>query len=117
MFCDRQPIEQDVVLGTDSQTAPDQVYVLGDVESVDESGSGGWGEETGEHGHGGGLAGSVVAQESRDLALVHVEIELVHGYLPPFGILKGHQESVLCDYTTRAMRLINRRKTTEVLSL
>ena len=38
---------------------------------------------TSEYGHGGGLAGPVVTQESSDLTLVHVEVQTVHRYLPP----------------------------------
>ena len=33
---------------------------------------------TGEYGDGGGLASSIVAQESSDLALIHVEIQTVN---------------------------------------
>ena len=33
---------------------------------------------TGEYGDGGGLASSIVAQESSDLTLIHVQIQTVH---------------------------------------
>ena len=39
---------------------------------------------TGEYGDGGGLASSIVAQESSDLTLIHVEIQTVHCQLFSF---------------------------------
>ena len=88
MLHHRQSVEEDVVLGTDSQVASNEVNVSGDAESVDVGGSHRGRNKASEHGYGGGLAGSVVAQKSCDLAPVHVEIELVYGHLLLLGVLQ-----------------------------
>ena len=76
------------MLGADSQVAPNEVNVSDDAESVDVGVALRGRDESRQHGYGGGLAGPVVAQESCDLAPVHVEIELVHGHLLLLGILQ-----------------------------
>ena len=87
MFGNCQPVEEDVVLRTDSQAASDQVYVFGDVESIDLCvAHGGW-DEPCQHGYGGSLPGTVVTQKCCDLSLVHVETELVHSNFTLLGIL------------------------------
>ena len=37
---------------------------------------------TSEDGDGGGLASSIVSQESSDLTLIHVETQLIHSHFP-----------------------------------
>ena len=40
------------------------------------------GTATSEYGEGGGLASSIVTQEGSDLALVHVQVEVIHCHFP-----------------------------------
>ncbi|MCY1437419.1 hypothetical protein D9M71_535790 [compost metagenome] len=48
-----------------------------DVETEDARGAGGRREETGEHLHGGGLAGTVRAEEPQHLPLLHIERQVI----------------------------------------
>ena len=88
------------MLGTDAETVSDLVHVTPDVITIDdcctrcwcvqtcterererEVSRGGVSEErwsTSEYGDGGGLASSIVTQESSDLTLIHVQIQTIH---------------------------------------
>ena len=84
------------MLRTNSQASSDEVYIFSDAESVDVRIANRWWDETGQHGYGGGLAGSIVAQKRRDLTLVHVEIEPVHSDLALLSILQFTLEQTPC---------------------
>ena len=70
-------LEEHVVLGAEAEAAPDLVHAGGDVVSVDDGGSRARGEHSRQHGHRGGLARAVVAEQRRDLALVRGEGDAV----------------------------------------
>ena len=79
MLLHRQVIIQDIMLRTESETRPDPLQVTPNAASVHEGRpAGGW-DEPGQHGHGGGLTGAVVAKQHRDLTLVHVHVHVVYG--------------------------------------
>ena len=62
--------------------------VFANVEAVDESRPAGGREKARQHRHGRGLSGSVVAEQGRDLALVHVEVDVIDGQFA-FVVLFG----------------------------
>ena len=48
---------------------------------------------TSEHGDGGSLASSIVAQEGSDLTLIHVQLQFVHSKLSLFVMFLVHEQS------------------------
>ena len=85
MFHDGQTGEEHVVLRTEAQGVPGRLHVSLDVEPVDPRLPAGGGEQPGQHGHRRRLAGSIVTQEGRDLALESVEGDPGHSHDVPLA--------------------------------
>ena len=78
MFLDCKAIEEHNVLGTDAEAASDLVQLCKDAVSIDDGIPRGGCVQAGEYGHGGGLPGTIVAQEGGDVVPVHVEGNILH---------------------------------------
>ena len=85
MFHDGETGEQHVVLGTEAQRVPGCLHVSLDVVAVDPGLSTGGGEQSCQHRHCRRLPGTIMAQQSRDLALKGVEGDAGHSYDVPPG--------------------------------
>ena len=73
-----QAVKQDIVLRTQPKALPDAVDVVQDGVAIDDGVARCRWEEAGQDGHGGCLAGTVVAEQSRDLPLEHGCGQVVH---------------------------------------
>mmetsp|Transcript_55255 Transcript_55255/g.96826 ORF Transcript_55255/g.96826 Transcript_55255/m.96826 type:complete len:266 (-) Transcript_55255:469-1266(-) len=92
VLTNREVLEQHVVLGTHTHRLADTFHVVKNIVTVDRGAvvavGGVRADQTSQHADGGGLAGTVVAQQREDLVLVHVEAQVVHRYLGAKGLAK-----------------------------
>ena len=80
MLKDSEAREEHVVLRTQSKGVSGLAHVAPDVVPIDLGVAGSGGEQSCQHGHGRGLASSVVSQQSSDLALIGIEAHIVHSH-------------------------------------
>ena len=81
MFLDSKAIKEHIVLGTYAEAVSNLVHLCKDVVSIDDGIPRGGCVQAGEYGHGGGLPGSIVAQEGGDVVPVHGEGNILHCHL------------------------------------
>ena len=67
------------MLGADTHECPDLVHVVEQVVLKNSTLASGFWQQASKHGNGRGFTGSVVAQQGKDLAVVHLEIDPVDG--------------------------------------
>lgn len=72
---------EQVVLGTQSQRVAYGLHVGLDVVALDQRGAGRGADQSGQHGHGGRLAGPVVSEQNGYLVRVHIHGQFVHDVL------------------------------------
>lgn len=72
---------EEVVLGTETKGVSNGFHVGFDVITLDQSGTRRGAYQPGQHGHGGGLSGTVVAKQNSYLIGLHVHREFVHDVL------------------------------------
>ena len=81
MFIDRQTVEQNIELGTETHGSANAADVGADRVTVDYGVARSARGEPGQHGHCGRLSRAVVTQQHEYLVLVHVEVQIAHGFL------------------------------------
>ena len=80
MLKDGETWEEHVVLRTQTKRVSGLAHVTPNVVTIDLGVASSGTEESCQHGHGGGLACSIVTQQSSDLPFVGVEADVVHGH-------------------------------------
>ena len=75
---DSEAWEEHVVLRTQTQRVSCLAHVTPDVVTIDLGVTRSQGEQSCQHGHGHGLASSVVTQQRSNLALILIEADIIH---------------------------------------
>lgn len=78
VFFDCQLTKENIMLRTEAETLPDAFDVGHDVVAVHGGRTAGRRKQTSEHGEGGGLTGTVMTQQDRNLALKHIHRDTIH---------------------------------------
>mmetsp|Transcript_6528 Transcript_6528/g.23271 ORF Transcript_6528/g.23271 Transcript_6528/m.23271 type:complete len:1459 (-) Transcript_6528:109-4485(-) len=106
----RQVVPQHVVLRADAHRVPDLVHLGRDVTAVDRRRAAARLQQPRQHADGGRLAGTVVAQQREDLALVHGHGQVVDGLL---GAVRGGEhlgQLAQADAAVVALQVPQRRR-------
>ena len=64
--------------GQNTDGAADVLIILADLQRADEGAPGGRTDQAGEHAHGGGFTGAVWPEKAKNLALAHLECQILH---------------------------------------
>ena len=99
-----QPLVQAGRLGEDADLRRESAVVLAHVQAVDPGAARRRADQAGQHAHGGRLARAVGAQEAEHLALVHLQVEPIHGLDRMAVTLKVFAKTFSADHRNLVIR-------------